>query len=196
MFIQIIQGKLRDAELWRQQEQRWQTDVKPGAIGYLGSTHGISDDGYAVTLARFESEDSAKANSGRPEQAAWWQQTAPAFDGEPRFLNCRDVDLIFDGGSDQAGFVQVMAGRAVDPAKMRAAGKAMEEEVSQARPDVLGGFVAWHGDRDFTQVIYFTSEEDARKGEATMQEEPDSASWGQLLDGPLSFLDIRDPTYD
>ena len=196
MFIQVIQGKLRDADLWRQQEERWKADLKPGAVGYLGATRGVTDDGQAVLFARFESEAAARANSQRPEQGAWWEQSAPAFDGEPRFLDCTEVDLIFDGGSDQAGFVQVISGRAVDPAKVRAAGQAMEEAIGSARPDVLGGFVAWHGDRYFTQAIYFTSEEDARKGEAAMQDDPEMAAWDDLLDGPLEFLDIRNPTFD
>ena len=37
--------------------------------------------------ARFESEEAAQANSDRPEQGAWWAETAKVFDGEATFRN-------------------------------------------------------------------------------------------------------------
>jgi hypothetical protein len=196
MFVQIIQGKVGDAELLRRQSDRWGEELKPGAVGYLGSTRGVTPDGVAVFVARFESPEAARANSERPEQGAWWEQMAPAFDGEVTFHDCADVDLMFGGGSDMAGFVQIMQGKAVDPAAMRTAGRAMEDDLKAMRSDILGGIIAWHGDRDFTQVMYFTSEDDARKGESGMQDDAQAADWQAMLDGPISFLDLPDPEYD
>jgi hypothetical protein len=196
MFVQIIEGKLRDADLLRGQMERWQAQIKPGARGYLGSTSGVTADGTGITLVRFDSQDAARANSARPEQGAWWEDTARAFDGEVVFLDCQDVDLIFGGGSDEAGFVQVMQGRAADRGRMRTVGQSMEDGLRAIRPDVLGGVVCWHGDRDFTQVMYFTSEDAARKGEAASQQSAEMAEWETLLDGPVRFLDIRNPEYD
>lgn len=196
MFVQIIEGPLRDAELLRRQMQRWQAQIKPGATGYLGSTSGVTADGTGITLVRFDSQDSARANSSRPEQGAWWEETSAAFGGEVTFLDCRDVDLIFGGGSDEAGFVQIMQGRAADREQMRTVGQSMEDGLRAMRPDVLGGVVCWHGDRDFTQVMYFTSEDEARKGEAATQQSAEMDEWGKLLDGPVRFLDLRHPEYD
>ena len=195
MFVQIIEGRVRDADLLRRQMDRWQEQIKPVAAGYLGSTSGVTEDGTGVTLVRFESEGAARANSERPEQGAWWEETAPAFDGAVAFHDCREVDLIFGGGSDEAGFVQVMQGRAVDPQRLRDVGRAMEDSLRTMRPDVLGGVVCWHGDREFTQVMYFASEEQAREGEATAQQGAEMDEWGKLLDGPVSFLDLRHPEY-
>ena len=155
-----------------------------------------ASDGTAIVIARFESEEAARANSERPEQGAWWEATAPAFEGDVTFRDCSDVDLMFGGGSDMAGFVQVMEGRAVDPAAMRAAGQSMEDELRAMRSDILGGIVAWHGDRDFTQVVYFTSEDDARKGESTMQDDAQTAQWQSMIDGPMSFYDLRQPRFE
>lgn len=196
MFMQIIQGKVRDAAQMQQQLERWRTDVKPGAIGFLGSTGGITDDGQLIVMARFESEAAAQANSQRPEQGAWWAQTEPVFDGEPTFTDCTEVDTMMGGGSDGAGFVQIMSGRAKDPAAMRAMSESMDEELRGMRPDILGGLVGWHGDRYFTQAIYFITEDAARKGETEMTGDEGSQEWEQMLDGPMSFLDLRSPIYD
>jgi len=196
MFLQIMQGKVRDADLFQQQGDKWRTDIKPGAIGYLGSTSGVSPDGTAVVLARFESAEAARANSERPEQATWWEQIAPAFDGEVTFIDCPVVDMIAGGGNDQAGFVQVMHGRAVNQQEMRDIGDAMTAELKELRPDVLGGIVGWHGDRQFTQAMYFTSEAEARKAEKTMSGDAQVEEWDKMLDGELQFVDLIDPTYD
>ena len=60
------------------QIKSWRRDVKPGAKGYLGSTSGITPDGRSITLARFESEAAARANSERPEQVLGRIATPPA----------------------------------------------------------------------------------------------------------------------
>ena len=172
MFLQVVEGKVRDADLLMKQMKAWGTDIKPGAIGFLGSTGGIADDGTAIVVARFESEDAAMKNAHRPEQDAWFKKTAPAFDGEPTFIDCRDVDLMMGGGSDGAGFVQIMKGQATDKQKLREMGNQMDEELPKMRPDVIGGVVGWHGDRDFIQVVYFRSEAEARKAEAEQAERP------------------------
>jgi len=196
MFVQVIQGHVNDADLLLRQSEKWRTEIKPGAVGYLGATGGVTPDGIGITIVRFDSEASAQANSERPEQSAWWEATAAAFDGDVTFANCTDVDLMFGGGADHAGFVQIIQGRATDPAAMRALGRAMEDDLRAMRSDLLGGLVAWHGDREFTQVVYFSSEDDARKGESTMEENPRSAEWASMFDGPPRFLDLPHPDID
>ena len=68
MFVQVIQGPVSDATAARAQFEKWMTELAPGAIGWLGSTAGVTDDGTLVALARFESEEAARQNSDRPEQ--------------------------------------------------------------------------------------------------------------------------------
>ena len=196
MFMQIIQGKVRDQDLMRRQVAKWQSDVKPGATGYLGSTSGITADGQYIVMVRFDSGAAAGANSKRPEQGAWWAKTAPAFDGEPTFIDCSEVDTMMGGGSNNAGFVQVMHGRAKDPAALRAMGIEMEDQLKKMRPDILGGIIGWHGDRHFTQATYFISEETARKGETEMGGDAGADEWGQMMDGEITFLDLREPEFD
>jgi hypothetical protein len=112
------------------------------------------------------------------------------------FTDCTEVDTMMGGGSNEAGFVQIMRGRAVDPAAMRTGAAAMEDELAAARPDIVGGIVGWHGDREFVQAIYFTSEDAARIGEKSMQDDTGAAEWEAMLDGPVTFMDLHDIRLD
>ena len=195
MFVQVMQGKVGDQALLDKQMQTWADEIRPSAVGFLGSTGGVTEDGQGIVVVRFESEESARRNGDRPEQSAWWEATKPAFDGEVTFHNCSVVDEVMGGGSDDARFVQVMQGRALDPETMRKAGTEMEDALHQMRPEILGGLVAWHGDRNFTQVIYFASEDEARAAETASSSSEEMDSWSALLDGPLTFFDLHDPQY-
>src|SRR4051794_23992382 len=114
MFVQVIKGHTSDAAGLRRQMDRWRAELKPGAIGFVGSTGGIAGDGTVILFARFEDAAAAKANGDRPEQSAWWNETAKYFDGEPVFRDSSDVTLLMGGGSNKAGFVQVMEGTVID----------------------------------------------------------------------------------
>src|SRR5438445_3837831 len=129
MYIQIIQGKVSDPDHLSRQLERWRKELKPGAKGYLGHTGGTTSDGRSIAMVRFESEADAQANSQRPEQGAWWQEASKAFDGEVAFHDCREVDTALGGGTNDAGFVQVMQGKAKDKAKLRKQLPAMEAEL-------------------------------------------------------------------
>jgi hypothetical protein len=165
MFVQVIQGRVRDTEKLRARMDRWIADLAPTAEGWLGSTTGVTADGIGVALARFESADAARRNSDRPEQGQWWAETAPLFDGEVTFHDCSDVRPFGNGGSDDAGFVQVIQGRYTDLEKGLELMRRSEEPLREFRPDVLGGVLCLYGDGGFTQAVYFTSEAEARAAE-------------------------------
>ena len=84
----------------------------PGATGWLGTTSGVTEDGRAIAVVRFESEEDARRNSNRPEQDQWWSQTSKLFDGEATFRDSTDVTVDVQGDPDQAGFVQIAYGAA------------------------------------------------------------------------------------
>jgi hypothetical protein len=86
--------------------------LQPGADGWLGTTAGIAADGTFIAVVRFESGEGARVNSSRPEQGEWWKATEATFDAAVTFTDCPDVDIIGEGGSADAGFVQVIFGRA------------------------------------------------------------------------------------
>jgi hypothetical protein len=93
VFVQVIQGQTADAARLRAALDRWAEDLAPGAIGWLGSTAGVTEDGRFIALARFESEAAARANSDRPEQDRWWPETARLFSADPTFKDSNDVTV-------------------------------------------------------------------------------------------------------
>jgi hypothetical protein len=167
MFMQIIQGKVADADAVRAAMDRWLTDVQPGAKGWLGGTFGVSDDNQLIACVRFASHEAATANSTRPEQTAWWQQVEQHFDGPVTFHDCDGVRLFLNGGSDDAGFVQVIQSRVRPENRERLLELAQQEdaELSKYRPDVIGGTIAIDAGGVVTETVAFTSESEARRGE-------------------------------
>jgi hypothetical protein len=165
MFVQIIEGRTQDAEGLVRQGERWQKDVGPGAVGFLGATSGVTADGRAITIARFESEAAARTNSDRPEQSGWWEETSKYYDGEVAFTESTDVQEFLGGGSDDAGFVQVMKSRGVDRARMARLDEQLDRFAS-LRPDLIGSVRIWTGPDSCVEANYFTSEAEARAGEA------------------------------
>ena len=165
MFVQVIKGRTSQPEALAEAFDRWKAELSPGATGWLGSTGGVTDDGTFIAVARFESEEAARANSARPEQDAWWSETAKLLDGDVTFSDSTDVDVDVNGDPDGAGFVQVMRGRVSDPQRAK---ELMAEDPgtwAEFRPDVIGNLSIGHEDGGYTMVMYFTSEADAREGE-------------------------------
>jgi hypothetical protein len=200
MFVQVIQGRTSDEEALRAASDRWMKELASEATGWLGSTLGVSDDGRAIAIARFESAAAAQRNSQRPEQTRWWEETQPLFDGEPTFLDSEDVTVDLRGDPDRAGFVQVMQGRVTDAARAKELlGRIPSEDMAAFRPEVLGSMSIGHDDGRWTQVLYFTSEEEAREGER--KEPPPEfqavmAEMAELSVGPLDFVDLRRPVLE
>lgn len=195
MFIQVIQAKVQDEAAVRSAMERWQQDLLPGATGYLGTTAGFTDDGTLVALARFESAEAARANSERPEQGEWWASVEAALDGPADFMDADDVQSWLSGGSDDAGFVQIMRGRSDEVARMHSLMNSHTDELTAARPEIIGGLLLDGGDGRWVNAIYFTSEKEAREGEG--KEPPESVradmEEGMRLMGEVTFLDLKDP---
>lgn len=193
MFVQVIKGRTDNADGLQRQADRWVADVRPDAIGYLGGTFGIADDGTFIVIARFDDQSAATANSQRPAQQAWWEATVPFVDGEPTFRESSDVTMLFEGGSDDAGFVQVMEGTVADRAKAEAwETPDMLDQLRAARPDLIGGLRVWLPDGAFVEVAYFTSEEEARKGESSADFSGPQQEYTELF-GDMTFTDLRHP---
>ena len=119
MFAQVIQGRTSDEEGLRAASDRWMKGLSSGATGWLGSTLGVTDDGRAVAIVRFETAAAAQANAQRPEQTRWWEETQTLFDGEVTFLDSEEVMVDVVGDPDRAGFVQVMQGQVTDSARAK-----------------------------------------------------------------------------
>jgi hypothetical protein len=196
MFVQVIKGRTSDPGGLRAALDRWVQDLAPGAAGWLGSTAGVTEDGRAIAVARFESEEAARRNSERPEQDRWWAETSRLFEGEVTFLDSNDVTVDLQGDPDQAGFVQVMQGRGTDPDRARELMSQDSEKWAAFRPDVVGSLVIGHEGGAYTMVMYFTSEAEAREGE---RKEPppelraNMEEMNKLSIGEPEFFDLKQP---
>jgi hypothetical protein len=198
MFVQVIQGKAKDPAGLKKQWERWDQEIKPQSSGYLGGTAGVTADGEFIALARFENEAAAKANSDSAEQTKWWEETAQYIDS-PMFHDCNMVSLSNGGGSDEAGFVQVMQGKTTDIEKARELDAGMEGRMKEMRPDVLGSVTAGHENGRYTTAIYFRSEAEARAKEKEMSNSEEfkktMAEWAAISEGEPKFFDLTDPWY-
>jgi hypothetical protein len=197
MFVQVIQGQVSDADTLRASLDQWVRDVAPGAEGWLGSTAGVTEDGRFIGIARFESEEAARRNSERPEQDTWWSKTSTLFTGEATFKDSEQVTVDTSGGDpSDAGFVQVMQGRTSDPERARELMADDSPEWAGFRPDIIGSVAVEHAGGEYTMVIYFTSEEEAREGE---KKEPPPAikeqmdEMGALAVSETVFFDLKEP---
>jgi hypothetical protein len=196
MFVQVIRGQVADAEQVHAALDRWAEQRAAGALGWLGSTAGVTEDGRFIALVRFDSEESARRNSDRPEQDQWWTETAKLFAGEVTFSDSNDVTVDVNGDPDKAGFVQVIQGRGSDPDRARELMAQDSAEWAELRPDIIGSVGAGHEGGAYTMALYFTSEEAAREGE---RKEPPPKLKAQMEEmnkltiGEPEFLDIKRP---
>jgi hypothetical protein len=193
MFIQVIQGKVADAAGLHAAMDRWVKDLQPGATGFLGYTAGITDDGTFIGTVRFESAESARRNSVRPEQSAWWAEAAKCFDGEATFLDCPQVMQWLQGGSDNAGFVQVMEGRTLDANRLRQLMQRYRGEIRKLLPEIIGATVALRGDGAYVETLYFTSEPTAHEHIEPPADLADLLREEEELMGEVSYLDLHQP---
>jgi hypothetical protein len=193
MFIQVIQGKVADAAGLHAAMDRWVEELQPGATGFLGYTAGITDDGTFIATVRFESAEAARRNSERPDQRAWWAETAKCFDGQATFLDCPQVMQWLQGRADDAGFVQVMEGRTPDANRLRQLMRRYRKEIRELLPEILGATVALRGDGAYVETLYFTSEPTAHQHIEPPADLADLIREEQELMGDVSYLDLHQP---
>jgi len=196
MFVQVIEGRVRDAEGLKRQWQEWMRQLAPDAIGWVGATGGITPDNRFIAAVRFESADNAAQNSNRAEQGRWWSETEKALENVT-FDESSDYSAT-GAPSDDARFVQIMRGGVIDRRRVEQFDAEFDEMAGEHRPDLLGGYQIWLPDGTFVGVNYFTSEEEARAGES--KDLPENlaaqfAEWQSLMTD-VRWYDLPDPWLD
>ena len=63
-------------------------------------------------------------------------------------------------------------------------------ELHVARPDLLGAVRVWQPDGSFVEAAYFTSEDDARRGERSSEFEGPQQEYIEPF-GEMTFVDLR-----
>ena len=196
MFVQVTQGQTSQPEALYEALDRWRSDLAARAIGWLGTTAGVTDEGRAIAIYRFESEDAARRVSERLDQEEWWAAAQQFFDGEPILRFSSQVTLDLRGDPDEAGFVRFRQGRVSDPERAKELMARHSAEWAALRPDVLGSIIVEHGDGAYTMATYFTSRAEARAGERQEippQLQPDMAEMAQLWIGEPEYFDLARP---
>jgi hypothetical protein len=195
VFIQIIQGRCTQQDKLHTMLDRWPEELGPGADGWLGGTYGFTDDDQFVAVVRFEDREKAMANSQRPEQAKWAEEMMSLLDGPAEFHDCDDVTLLFDGGSDNAGFVQVIRGKVDDPERLRRLMTSDPTEMRRMRPEIMGATLAIEPDGTFTETVAFTDETSARSGEEVEPPEEVRRELDYAMQGAM-FYDLHRPWFN
>jgi hypothetical protein len=195
VFIQIIQGKCTRQDELRAMSDQWLRDLAPSAVGWLGATYGFTDDDMFVAVVRFDTKEAAEASSARPQQGEWWSKAEALFDGPVEFHDCSDVSQMLAGGSDDAGFVQVMRGKVGDGRRLKEMlTPSWTDMLHAARPEVIGATLAIEDDGTFTQTIAFTDEASARKGEQTeMPQDVRESLEAAMRD--VTYMDLHHPWF-
>ncbi|MGO4255171.1 hypothetical protein [Marmoricola sp. RAF53] len=196
MFIQVMQAPCTRQDELRALAESWRTEVGAGD-GYLGGTFGFTDDDMFLGIVRFNSREDAMANSQRPEQDAWASKMRSLMDGDIEFHDCEEVTEFLDGGSDQAGFVQVIRGH-IDDRSLVDALMSDQDALRQMRPDIIGGTMAIEPDGTFTETIAFRDEASARAGESDPAAAPPpeiAEALGKLTEG-ATFYDLHKPWFE
>ena len=121
--------------------------------------------------------------------------TEKCFDGPVTFFDCPQVDVWMQGGSDDAGFVQVIEGHTSDADRMRELMDQYTDEMHKLRPEIIGATIALHGDGAFVETVYFTSEAEARQRESMPP--PAEVAKGMQEDMTMmdnvTYLDLHQP---
>jgi hypothetical protein len=194
VFIQIIQGTCTRQDELRAMAEGWRSELSGGAVGWLGGTYGFTDDDQFIGVVRFDSREAAMENSARPEQTQWAEKMMSLMDGPVQFHDCDDVMLFMDGGSDDAGFVQVIQGKVDDPSRI----KGMLGDTTmlhEMRPDIIGGTLAIEPDGTFTETIAFRDEASARQGEQ-VEPPPDVRDELASMMAGATFYDLHHPWFE
>jgi hypothetical protein len=171
-----------------------------------------------IMLTRFGSTQAARRTSDRPEQHDWWTATSKLFARDVVFHDYPVTEVVLGGGSDEAGFVQIIQGQVADaagswalggrsdespvygPARVALAPRVFQLALVQMepslRPDLIGAVVAFDPHDDtLTEAAYFTSESAAREGERKPVPAELAALWHewQALLSDVRYYDLTEP---
>ena len=195
MFIQMVEGACTHEDDMRMLVDDW-CDRMADESGWLGGTYGFTDEGRFIGVVRYESREAYEKCCAADDAGMWWAAAEEIFDGMPEMHQSEDVMMMLDGGSDQAGFVQVMRGKVGNPEKLRRimTDQDMTSMLHQARPEIIGATLLIEDDGSFTETISFTDEDSARRGEAMNMPAEVAADLQEAM-AEVAYYDLHKPWF-
>ncbi len=195
MFIQMVQGPCTRQDEMRMLVDSWCSRMADRP-GWLGGTYGFTDDDRFMGIVRYDSEEACRESSTAPDAGMWWASAMALMDGDCEIHQSGDVTMMLEGGSDHAGFVQVMRGHVGDANLLRkmTGDTDMTNMLHEARPEIIGSVLAIEDDGSFIETVAFTDEESARRGE--MQEMPAAVQQDMAAAmADVEFIDLHNPWF-
>ncbi|HVM00892.1 MAG TPA: hypothetical protein VM324_16500 [Egibacteraceae bacterium] len=194
MFLRIVQARCTDEQAVRRLWKEW-ADAAATISGWLGSTGGVTREGTLFLLSRYDSAQAARAHADSAQHAAWLEAAGAGLDGAPTVRETADVHAVGDPEPAEAGFLQIMEARVADRRRWEEIEEGLADAFTAHRPDFVGGYRAWVSADRVCAVDYFTSEAEARAGEAKPPP-PDLQAgfeqWIAMLD-EIVWHNIADP---
>jgi hypothetical protein len=191
----MVQGACSQEDDMRMLVDEW-CDRMAYEPGWLGGTYGFTDDGQFMGIVRYESAAACQQCCAAEDAGMWWAAAEEMFDATPEIHQSADVMMMFGGGADNAGFVQVMRGKVGNPDVLR---KVMTDQdmtsmLHQSRPEIIGATLAIEDDGSFTETVSFTDEDSARRGESTAMP-PEVARDLEEAMAEVSYYDLHNPWF-
>ena len=195
MFIQMVQGACGQQDDMRMLVDDWCGEMADQP-GWLGGTYGFTDDDRFVGVVRWDSKAACDSYCAREGSAWWWAGACEVMDGDPEVHQSEDVTLMLQGGSDDAGFVQVMQGKVGDAELLRrlTSDQEMTAMLHQARPDIIGSTLIIEDDGTFVETIAFTDEASARVAEKKDMPAEVSADMETAM-RDVNYIDLHHPWF-
>lgn len=196
VFLQIIQAPAANPTGVRQAWERWHDNVAPGAIGWTQSIAGITDDGEFIAVVEFVSEEAARNNEQRPEQDEWWRDMSAELQGDAAFHECSSVSQYGAALDDKVQVVQVVEGRAAQiEGLLREVPQREHHHVVESDLGLSGGLIGIHDGGQFTEVVWYPSEDAARDPETGQFRERGVSMIEGLADhiSDIRYLTLQDP---
>jgi hypothetical protein len=190
VFLQVHRATVNDTDGAHECLDRWVTALRSDP-GWLGTTAGVTDDGQSFTLTRYSSAAAVHDAETRGARDAWHAEMSHLSAHPLACQDCGQVIMQLHGDSPDAGFVQLVQGRLADLDRLEHALEVAGPWEADARSDIIGGLLGLHGDGGFTQIVYFTSLDDARAGEGRAA--PREAEEVGALVSDLAYFDLRWP---
>lgn len=192
MFVRLVESTAVTKPLLR---NAWDHLNNELAVlpGWLGAAAGIARGNRFYASHRFESRAAAD-EAFATEKVSFWCEELERHIVDPETRQSDDAKILIHGDASRAGFVQLIMGRTSDRAGMEAVNAGMQEVMRAHRPDVLGSLIFWEGER-FTEIVFFTSELEARAAESREFPGGLEGLFGELLQltDDLEFVDLTDP---
>ncbi|HET8602663.1 MAG TPA: hypothetical protein VFM09_01940 [Marmoricola sp.] len=190
----MVQATCHHQDRMRHIVDDWSTAMA-ARDGWLGGTYGFTEDGRFVGVVRYESAAAREELMRDEASKAGWEAALACCEGDLETHQSEDVTMMLRGGSDDAGFVQVMRGHIGESDRFaHLASDEMTSMLHEARPEIIGATMAIEPDGTFVETIAFTDEPSARRGEhqdmpADVREDLQHA----FLD--VEYLDLHQPWF-